>query len=52
MFIGEAQQTAYFLIGQIIVDSVYECDFQERFSDYEGTVTIDLLILTSVLLGG
>ncbi len=31
-----------FFIGQIIGESVDDCDFRERFSDYEGTVTVDI----------
>ena len=29
-------------IGQIIGESVDDCDFRERFSDYEGAVAVDL----------
>ena len=31
-----------FSISQIIGESVDDCDFRERFSDYEGTVAVDL----------
>ena len=31
-----------FSIGQIIGESVDDCDFRERFSDYEGAVAVDL----------
>ena len=31
-----------FPIGQIIGKSVDDCDFRERFSDYEGTADVDL----------
>jgi len=31
-----------FSIGQIIGESIDDCEFRERFSDYEGTVAVDL----------
>jgi len=31
-----------FSIGQIIGESIDDCDFRERFSDYEGAVAVDL----------
>jgi hypothetical protein len=30
-----------FSIGQIIGDSVYECDFQKKFGGLDGTVAVD-----------
>jgi hypothetical protein len=31
-----------FSIGQIVGNSIYDCDFRERFSGYEGVVAVDL----------
>jgi hypothetical protein len=42
IFIRKAQQTAYFSIGQIIGDSVYDCDFRKNFGDLDGVVAVDL----------
>ena len=39
---GQAQESAYFLIGQIIGCSIDDYDFRERLSDYEGAIDMDL----------
>ena len=32
----------FFSIGQVIGESVCNCDFQEKFADLEGAVALDL----------
>ncbi len=32
----------FFSIGQIIVDSVYDCDFREKFGSLDGAVAVNL----------
>jgi hypothetical protein len=42
IFIREAQEAAYFSIGQIIDESDDDSDFRKSFSDYEGAVALYL----------